>query len=155
MESVPIDPRSPGLCGPGEPFEICEQVVGGRPMRVFARAVGNLSALYAAMPAHGDLDFLVDGDRRLSYARFHALAGAAAAGASSFLQPTSAAETARVSRSSLGLRAITSVASGPESGHEQRPGARGCLRKDTPATVRERVSKVMHGGGHGGAIQPP
>ena len=49
-------------------------------MRVFARAVGNLSALYAAMPAHGDLDFLVDGDRRLSYARFHALAGAAAAG---------------------------------------------------------------------------
>lgn len=75
-----IDPRTPSLSGPGEPFEICEQVVDGRPMRVFARAVGNLSALYATMPARGDTDFLVDGDRRISYAGFHALAGAAAAG---------------------------------------------------------------------------
>ncbi|MDD3797780.1 MAG: class I adenylate-forming enzyme family protein [Novosphingobium sp.] len=77
---MPIDPRAPSLAGPGEPFEIREQVVHGRPMRVFARAVGNLSHLFATMPARGDTDFIVDGERRLSYAQFHALAGAVAAG---------------------------------------------------------------------------
>ncbi len=49
-------------------------------MRVFARAVGSLSSLYATMPGRGDMDFIVDGDRRITYAQFHALTGAAAAG---------------------------------------------------------------------------
>lgn len=74
-----IDPREPALTGPGEPFEIREELVRGRRMRVFARATGNLSALFATMPGRGDTDFIVDGERRISYARFHALAGAVAA----------------------------------------------------------------------------
>ncbi|OCC22493.1 hypothetical protein MB02_16680 [Croceicoccus estronivorus] len=74
-----IDPRAPGLTGPGEPFEICEQEVNGRQMRVFAGATGNLSALFATMPGRGDTDFIVDGERRISYAGFHALAGSVAA----------------------------------------------------------------------------
>ena len=77
---MPIDPHTPGLSGPGEPFEICEQEVNGRTMRVFARAVGSLSSLYATMPGRGDTDFVVDGERRITYAQFHALSGATAAG---------------------------------------------------------------------------
>jgi acyl-CoA synthetase (AMP-forming)/AMP-acid ligase II len=74
-----VDPREPALTAPGEPFEIREELVRGRPMRVFARASGTLSGLFATMPGRGDTDFIVDGDRRLSYAAFHALAGALAA----------------------------------------------------------------------------
>ncbi len=75
-----IDPRTPSLSGPGEPFEIVEQIVNGRPMRVFTRSNGTLSTLYALMPPLGDLDFIIDGDRRISYAAFHDQAGAVAAG---------------------------------------------------------------------------
>ncbi len=75
-----IDPRVPSLSGPGEPFEIIEQLVNGRPMRVFTRSNATLSMLYAMMPALGDVEFIVDGDRRVSYAAFHAQAGAVAAG---------------------------------------------------------------------------
>ncbi|AZI37346.1 putative fatty-acid--CoA ligase [Caenibius tardaugens NBRC 16725] len=75
-----IDPRAPSLSGPGEPFEIVEQMVNGRLMRVFARTNGTLSMLFSMMPALGDVDFVVDGDRRISYAAFHAQAGAIAAG---------------------------------------------------------------------------
>lgn len=74
------DPRMPALTGPGELFEIREEVVRGRPMRVFAQATGTISGIFATMPARGDRDFVVDGDRRISYGAFHALAGAAAAG---------------------------------------------------------------------------
>ena len=75
-----IDPRAPSLSGPGEPFEIVEQIVNGRPMRVFTRSNGTLSTLYALMSPLGDLDFIIDGDRRISYAAFHDQAGAVAAG---------------------------------------------------------------------------
>lgn len=74
------DPRTPALTGPGEPFEVREEVVRGRRMKVLARATGTISGVFATMPAHGDTDFIVDGERRITYAQFHALAGAVAAG---------------------------------------------------------------------------
>lgn len=70
---------SDDLTGAGAPFEIIEAVVRGVPMKVFARATGSIASLFQAMPDHAESDFIVDGDRRHTYAEMHALAAAMAA----------------------------------------------------------------------------
>jgi long-chain acyl-CoA synthetase len=58
------------LTGPGAPFELRIEQVRGRPMRNFAKRPRSLIALVAQAAGHGEHEFLVQGDRRISYAEF-------------------------------------------------------------------------------------
>src|SRR5687768_10123470 len=55
----------------GDPFEIVEEVVGGRPMRVFRDAPPSPRAIWEASAAHGDAAYLVYEDTRYTYAQAH------------------------------------------------------------------------------------
>jgi len=55
------------LLQPGSPFEVTREVVLGAPVSVFARRTPSLRALLEASAAHGDRDYIVYGDRRISY----------------------------------------------------------------------------------------
>ncbi|MEE4360088.1 MAG: class I adenylate-forming enzyme family protein [Pseudomonadales bacterium] len=67
------------LTAPGAPFELETVPVRGTPLRCFRHAPANLGALFAQSLAHGDRDFLVYGDERLSFAETHDRALALAA----------------------------------------------------------------------------
>ncbi|MCA9509327.1 MAG: acyl--CoA ligase [Myxococcales bacterium] len=54
--------------GPGAPFEISEETVLGERLPVFARRPRSLRDLLAGSAAHGDAEYVVHGDRRISYA---------------------------------------------------------------------------------------
>ncbi len=56
------------LTGPGAPFEIIEGTVLGERMRVFKTRPRSLRELLVASAAHGEKEYLVQGDRRISYA---------------------------------------------------------------------------------------
>lgn len=56
------------LTGPGAPFEIVEEDVAGRPMKNFRHRERSIREKVANAAARGDTTFLVQGDRRLSYA---------------------------------------------------------------------------------------
>lgn len=56
------------LTGPGGPFEIVEEEVLGERMSVFAQRKRSLRELLVDSAAHGDAEYLVLGDRRISYA---------------------------------------------------------------------------------------
>ena len=62
-----------GLTGPGGPFELIQETVQGRSMRVFKNRELSLREKVANAGLHGDLDFLVHGDRRVSYGEFASL----------------------------------------------------------------------------------
>ena len=64
------------LTAPGQPYELVVEVVDGRPLKVFANAPRSLRELYASTAS--DLDFLVYGDERLSFAGTHRRASALA-----------------------------------------------------------------------------
>jgi acyl-CoA synthetase (AMP-forming)/AMP-acid ligase II len=66
------------LCGPGGEFEIAEQDVLGVSMPVFTHRERSLGELLVAAGEHGDRDYLVTADRRISYAE-HAAAVASLA----------------------------------------------------------------------------
>jgi long-chain acyl-CoA synthetase len=70
-----VDPESydealARLTGPGSLFELRTEDVRGRPMRNFARRPKSLSELVVQAARHGERDFLVQGNRRISYAEF-------------------------------------------------------------------------------------
>jgi len=58
------------LTAPGSLFELRIEDVGGRPMRNFARRPKSLSELVVQAARHGERDFLIQGNRRISYAEF-------------------------------------------------------------------------------------
>ena len=58
------------LTGPGAPFELRIEPVRGLPMRNFAKRPRSLVDLVVQGTAHGEREFLVQGDRRISYAEF-------------------------------------------------------------------------------------
>jgi len=58
------------LTGPGSPFELRIEEVRGRPMRNFAQRPKSLVEVVARAAGHGEREFLVQGDRRISYAEF-------------------------------------------------------------------------------------
>jgi long-chain acyl-CoA synthetase len=68
------------LTGPGAPFEIVEAEVRGRRMRIWKNAAPNLRVHLLNSRAHGDAEFIVYEDERLTYAehlrRVSALAAA-------------------------------------------------------------------------------
>ncbi len=55
------------LTGPGAPFEIVVEDVGGRPMKNFRHRERNLRDKIANAGQRGDLTFMVQGDQRISY----------------------------------------------------------------------------------------
>jgi long-chain acyl-CoA synthetase len=59
------------LIGPGLPFELDEIEIRGAVTRAWKHAPRSLRDVFAATIAHGDADFLVLDDERLSYAEHH------------------------------------------------------------------------------------
>ena len=53
--------------GPGSPFELSEERVLGETMNVFRQRPGSLRELLGVSAAHGDKEYIVHGDRRISY----------------------------------------------------------------------------------------
>jgi acyl-CoA synthetase (AMP-forming)/AMP-acid ligase II len=56
------------LTGPGAPFEICEESVLGERMHVFKKRARSLRELLAQSAQHGEREYLVEGERRITYA---------------------------------------------------------------------------------------
>ncbi len=56
------------LTGPGGPFEIAFETVLGERMQVFKNRPRSLRELLASSAAHGEKEYLVQGERRISYA---------------------------------------------------------------------------------------
>jgi long-chain acyl-CoA synthetase len=66
------------LTGPDGVFEIVTEPVLGRPLQVYASRMRSMGELVAQADTKGDVEFLVQGDRRLTYAQHNALARRAA-----------------------------------------------------------------------------
>ncbi len=58
------------LTGPGSPFELGATEMRGVPMRNFTLRLRSLREMVARAAEHGDREFLVQGERRVSYAQF-------------------------------------------------------------------------------------
>jgi long-chain acyl-CoA synthetase len=58
------------LTAPGAPFEVITETVRGRAMKTFKNRERSLREKVAAAAARGDVDFLVQGERRYSYGDF-------------------------------------------------------------------------------------
>ena len=67
------------LTGPGSPFELRVEDVRGIPMRNFAARPRSLREAVARAGEHGEMEFLVQGERRVSYAQFARLVWGTAA----------------------------------------------------------------------------
>jgi acyl-CoA synthetase (AMP-forming)/AMP-acid ligase II len=70
-----VDPNSYAqalarLTGPGSAFELQLEEVCGRPMRNFAKRPKSLAEFVMQAARHGEREFLVQGQRRLSYGEF-------------------------------------------------------------------------------------
>jgi long-chain acyl-CoA synthetase len=68
------------LTGPGGPFEVVEEEVGGRPQKNFKNRERSLREKIQNCALRGDAACMVYGDRRISYAGFARLVWGAAAG---------------------------------------------------------------------------
>lgn len=58
------------LTGPGGPFEIVTEQIDGHDLKVFKERFPNLRVVAQFAAAHGDKEFLVYGDRRLTFSDF-------------------------------------------------------------------------------------
>jgi len=67
------------LTGPGGPFEVVEETVLGAPMTVFKNRHRSLRELLQESALHGDKEYVVYGDRRISYAEHVRLVASLAA----------------------------------------------------------------------------
>ena len=56
------------LCGPGGPFEIVQENVGGEMLPVLANRPRSLREMLAGSVAHGDKEHLVHDERRITFA---------------------------------------------------------------------------------------
>lgn len=56
------------LTGPGGPFELCTEEVRGEPMPVFKDRHGSIRDLLQESALHGDKEYIVQGDLRITYA---------------------------------------------------------------------------------------
>ena len=78
-----MDPSSDDLVakltGPGGPFEIVTEDVGGIPVKNFARRERSLREMIATAGERGDAECMIQGERRISYGEFTRLVWGAAA----------------------------------------------------------------------------
>ncbi len=65
-----LEPVYASLCAPGSPFELAHEEVLGVKMPVFARRPRSLRELLEAAQVHDEREFLVMGERRITYAAF-------------------------------------------------------------------------------------
>ena len=56
------------LTGPGGSFEIVTESVRGVPMQVYKSRLGTMRELIAVAESHGDKEFVVQGEQRLTFA---------------------------------------------------------------------------------------
>jgi long-chain acyl-CoA synthetase len=68
------------LTGPGGPFEVVTDDVRGVPLQVYKNRLGSMRDLIDMSNGRGDTDFVVQGDRRLSYGGHNARVRATAEG---------------------------------------------------------------------------
>jgi acyl-CoA synthetase (AMP-forming)/AMP-acid ligase II len=61
------------MTAPGQLFEVSEAVVRGQPLKVWANAPATLRDFWLSTAAHGDQDYLVFQDERITYAQAHEL----------------------------------------------------------------------------------
>jgi len=73
------DPLVDRLVGPGKPFELASEIVGGIEHEVFKGSPRNLAALLRKGPGFGDKAMVVHGETRITYAEGFARAAALAA----------------------------------------------------------------------------
>jgi long-chain acyl-CoA synthetase len=76
--TIPRDEAVRALTAAGAPFELDEMTVDGVPWRVFKHAPASLRDVFATSAAHGDKDFLVYGEERLTYGEHFGLVAALA-----------------------------------------------------------------------------
>ena len=69
-EPITYDEALARLTAPGSPLELRIETMGGVPVRSFAARPGSLRELVARAGERGEREFLVQGDRRLSYGEF-------------------------------------------------------------------------------------
>jgi acyl-CoA synthetase (AMP-forming)/AMP-acid ligase II len=62
-----LDEIRSGLSARGQPFEMVDQQVNGVMLKVYKNLPPNLSHIFVAAGRYSDRDFLVDGDRRLTF----------------------------------------------------------------------------------------
>src|SRR5438552_8925280 len=62
------------LTGPGGPFEIVTEQVRGVPLQVYASRMGSMRDLIALADARGEADWIVQAERRMTYAQHNAAA---------------------------------------------------------------------------------
>ncbi len=70
-----IDPKSyqealARLTGPGSPFELQIEQLRGHPTRNFAKRPKSLPEFVIQSARHGEREFLIQGERRISYQEF-------------------------------------------------------------------------------------
>ena len=70
---MPVTDAIATLTGPGGPFEIVVEDVLGVPLQVYQSRLGSMRDLVLGADARGDVDWVVQGDRRLTYAEHNAL----------------------------------------------------------------------------------
>ncbi len=61
------------LTGPGGPFEVTTEVIDGQELKVFKDRFDNLGVVARFAAAHGDKEFLVHGERRITFRDFLAM----------------------------------------------------------------------------------
>lgn len=71
------------LTGPGGPFEVVTDSVDGVEMKVYRERLPHLRAVAAFAPLHGDKEFIVQGDRRITFSEFARMSNSASAWLSS------------------------------------------------------------------------
>ncbi len=74
-----LDEIDAQLTGPGAPFEIVQEDVLGERMAVFKNRKRSLRELLADSAVHADKEYIVHGERRITYAEHLALVGSVAA----------------------------------------------------------------------------
>ncbi|MGH9109951.1 MAG: AMP-binding protein, partial [Acidimicrobiales bacterium] len=67
MTRISLAEATAALTGPGQPFEMEEAVIRGIPTRVWKKAPATLRTVLELSRAHGEADFLVYEDERLSF----------------------------------------------------------------------------------------
>ena len=70
---MPADPVLDQLTGPGGPFEIVTEPVLGVPLQVYKDRLTSFRDIVAMADARAEVDFIVQGDRRLTFGEHNAL----------------------------------------------------------------------------------
>ncbi|MFQ5517842.1 MAG: rhomboid family intramembrane serine protease, partial [Acidimicrobiia bacterium] len=80
-----VRPHLDALTAPGAPFEVVTEMVAGHPVRTYAARQHNLRSFITAGEAHGAREFLVQGERRVTFGdAFHTARSVAAGLAARF-----------------------------------------------------------------------